>query len=101
MVHRFPNNPLIIPEHVKPSRPDFEVLCAFNPGATLFNGRKLLLVRIAERPIQEKDYISTVLTDEKTGELKILRFRLDDPELDASDPRVFRYRQMNYLTSLS
>jgi beta-1,2-mannobiose phosphorylase / 1,2-beta-oligomannan phosphorylase len=101
MIDRFPNNPLIVPEHVKASRPDFEVLCAFNPGATLFNGRKLLLVRIAERPIQEEGYLSTVITDGETGELKILRFRLDDPELDASDPRVFRYRDVNYLTSLS
>lgn len=101
MIHRFPNNPLIIPEQVKPSRPDFEVLCAFNPAATLFNGSKLLLVRVAERPRQEDGYVSTVITDHETGELKILRFRLDDPELDASDPRVFRHRQVNYLTSLS
>jgi predicted GH43/DUF377 family glycosyl hydrolase len=82
MIHRFPNNPLVAPGDVKPSRPDFEVLCAFNPGATLFNGKKLLLIRVAERPLQEKGYISTVITDEETSELKVLRYKLDDAELD-------------------
>lgn len=101
MIHRFPNNPLVAPGDIKPSRPDFEVLCAFNPGATLFNGKKLLLIRVSERPLQEKGYISTVITDEETGELKVLRYKLDDAELDASDPRVIRYRGVNYLTSLS
>ena len=101
MIRRYPNNPLISPKDVKPSRPDFEVLCAFNPGATLFNGRKLLFVRVAERPIQEKGFISTVITDEISGGLKVLRFRLDDPDLDARDPRVIQYRGASYLTSLS
>jgi beta-1,2-mannobiose phosphorylase / 1,2-beta-oligomannan phosphorylase len=101
MIQRFPNNPLIAPEDVRPSRPDFEVLCAFNPGAALFDGRKLLLVRVAERPIQEKGHLSTVITEHRTGELKILRYALDDPALDASDPRIFRYRAEHYLTSMS
>jgi beta-1,2-mannobiose phosphorylase / 1,2-beta-oligomannan phosphorylase len=101
MIYRFPNNPLIVPEDVKPSRPDFEVLCAFNPGATFYDGRKLLLVRVAERPIQEKGYLTTVITDQDTGELKILRYKLDDPDLDAGDPRIIRYRAENYLTSMS
>jgi len=101
MIQRFSNNPLIAPKDVKPSRPDLEVLCAFNPGAAFYDGRKVLLIRVAERPIQEKGYISTIITDEGTGELKVLRFKLDDPDLDARDPRVFRYRDVSYLTSLS
>lgn len=101
MIQRFPENPLIVPKDVKPSRPDFEVLCAFNPGATLFDGTRLLLVRVAERPRQEKGYVSTVITNQETGDLKVLRYKLDDPDLDASDPRVIRYRGVNYLTSLS
>ncbi len=101
MIHRFPNNPLIVPGDIKPSRPDFEVLCAFNPGATLFDGRKLLLVRVAERPIQEEGYVTTVIVDQDTRGLKVLRYKLDDPDLDASDPRVIRYRGVNYLTSMS
>jgi beta-1,2-mannobiose phosphorylase / 1,2-beta-oligomannan phosphorylase len=101
MIHRFANNPLIHPGDVAPSRPDFEVLCAFNPGATWYDNRKLLLVRVAERPVQEKGYLSTVITDLATGHLNVLRYKLDDPDLDATDPRVFRYRGESYLTSLS
>ncbi len=101
MIHRFANNPLIAPKDVKPSRPDFEVLCAFNPGATFHDGRKVLFIRVAERPLQEKGYLSTAITDPITGELEILRCPLDDPDLDARDPRIFRYRDVNYLTSLS
>ena len=101
MIQRFSNNPLISPRDVKPSRPDFEVLSAFNPGAASYEGRKVLLVRVAERPLQEKGYISTAVTDPVTGELKIVRCPLDDPDLDARDPRIFCYRGVNYLTSLS
>lgn len=100
-IRRFSRNPLVSPSEVKPSHPDLEVLGSFNPGATLYNGRKLLLVRVAERPIQEPGYISTAVNDEETGELQILRFRKDDPKLDASDPRLIRYDGTGYVTSIS
>jgi predicted GH43/DUF377 family glycosyl hydrolase len=32
-IERFAENPLITPADVVPSRPDYEVLCAFNPAA--------------------------------------------------------------------
>ena len=101
MVRRFENNPLISPSDVDPSRPGFEVLCAFNPGATVFEGRKLLLIRVAERPIQEPGSISTVVFDSEAGGMKVLRFDLDDPDLDVTDPRVITHRGVRYLTSLS
>ncbi|MEI8309314.1 MAG: glycoside hydrolase family 130 protein [Verrucomicrobiota bacterium] len=101
IVHRFPTNPLIHPSQVKPSHPGLEVLGAFNPGATLFEGKSLLFVRVAERPVQEKGYVSTAVMDEESGELKILRFRLDDPKLDFSDPRLIRYDGVGYVTSIS
>ncbi len=53
MIERFACNPLITPADVKPSRDDMEVLCAFNAGATTYDGKTLLLVRVAERPIPE------------------------------------------------
>ena len=48
---RFSTNPLVRVADVKPSHPGLEVLGAFNPGATVFDGKKLLLVRVAERPV--------------------------------------------------
>ena len=101
IVQRFSSNPLISPADVKPSSPEFEVLCSFNPGATMFNGKPLLLVRIAERPIPEKGYVSTGILDEESGEVKVFRVRLDDPDLKASDPRLFEYRGETFVTSIS
>jgi predicted GH43/DUF377 family glycosyl hydrolase len=85
-----------------PSRPDFQVMCAFNPGATAYNGKTVLLLRVAERPIPEKGYLSTALLDlENPGQLKVMRVKLDDPDLQMSDPRLFTYKGELYLTSIS
>jgi len=101
IVTRFPTNPIVRLADVKPSHPDLEILGAFNPGATMFNDQRLLLVRVAERPIQEKGYLSTAVMDEESGELRVLRFKLADPKLDARDPRLIRYDGVGYVTSLS
>jgi predicted GH43/DUF377 family glycosyl hydrolase len=78
-----------------------EVLCAFNPGATMVADQRLMLLRVAERPIQEKGWVSTAAIDAGTGELQIQRFRENDPDLDASDPRAIIHRGMIHLTSIS
>ena len=36
-----------------------------------------------------------------TGEIEILQFGKNDPQLDSSDPRVIRYQDRDYLTTLS
>lgn len=102
MIERFAENPLLSPADVQPSRPDFEVLCVFNAGATRFNGKTLLLLRVAERPIPEPGYLSTAVCDpESPDTYKVIRVREDDPQLDATDPRVFAWRETLYLTSIS
>ncbi len=101
MIRRFTENPLITPADLAPSRPGLEVLGVFNPGATMFRGERLLLLRVAERAVPEPGCIAAPVFDVENSELKILQFRLDDPELDASDPRVFSYRGETYLTSIS
>ena len=104
MIQRFKNNPIITPADVKPSRTDFKVMCAFNAGATTFDGKTLLLLRVAERPIQEDGYITTVFHDfDNPSESTILRLALDDPdlELDPVDIRVFTYKGLPYLSSIS
>jgi len=98
---RFPANPIIRPSDVIPSRPDMEVSCVLNPGAFRFQGRTGLLLRIAERPVQEAGWVSTpVLNPEKPGGIEIVRYRIADCD-DASDARVFTYKGKSYLTTLS
>lgn len=103
MFARDPKNPLITPANVPPSRPDCEVLCAFNPAATRLNGQTLLLLRVAERPIPEPGWVSTFVWNPEApeGGLELIRVREDDPDLSAGDPRCFSYKGELYLTSLS
>ena len=100
---RFDENPLIVPSQVMPSDPGLEVMCVFNAGVTEHNGEVLLLMRVAERPIPENGYLSTLVLDTETERpmLKKLAFRLDDPKLVFDDPRMFRYDGRFLLTSLS
>jgi len=101
IVDKFPQNPLVHPSGVKPSRSDFEVVCAFNAGATTYEGETLLMLRIAERPVSEKGWIATAEIDPESGETKILRFKTDDPELQEHDARGLVYGGKKYLTTLS
>lgn len=101
---RFPENPLIAPAGVPPGHPDMCVECVFNPGAFRFEGKIGLLLRVAERPRQESGWVSTPLLDPGAPDgMRILRIRLDDPELRISgaDARGFDYRGRGYLTTLS
>jgi predicted GH43/DUF377 family glycosyl hydrolase len=100
-IHRFSRNPLFSPSDLQPSAPGLEVLCAFNPAATLFEGKRLILLRVAERAIPDKGHVATPILDLETGSLQIRQFRLDDPDLHFSDPRAFTYKGELFLTSLS
>ncbi|MHB1376267.1 MAG: glycoside hydrolase family 130 protein [Candidatus Humimicrobiaceae bacterium] len=102
VVLRSNKNPIIKPEDVKPSRPDFKVICVFNCGVTKFNGEIFLLMRVAEAPVCDcTDKVMVPLLDEKTNSLVIKEFNKTDDNIDYSDPRVIKTPQKNYLTSIS
>ncbi len=99
---RFPQNPIVTPADVRPSRPDLTVQCVLNPGAFRYDGRTGLLLRVAERPAQEPAWVTAVVRRSNGSEgIETIRFRRGDPDLDASDPRVVTYRGDAYLTTLS
>jgi len=78
------------------------VECLLNPGAFRFGGKTGLLMRVAERPAQETGWVSTPLIDPQSeGGIRILRIRQDDPDLDCTDPRTFKYKGHSFLTTLS
>jgi predicted GH43/DUF377 family glycosyl hydrolase len=102
LVQRFKQNPILKPADVIPSRPGMVVECLLNPGAFRFGGRTGLLLRVAERPVQEPDWISTPLLDPSSeGGIRLLRIQKSDPDLECSDPRAFKYQGREYLTTLS
>ena len=97
---RNPANPLLRPSDLKPRIPGMEITCLLNPGVFRLGGKTWLLLRVAERPVQEEGIISFPVYNEK-GAIEVLRFAKDEPGLDASDPRVIGYRGQDYLTTLS
>lgn len=97
---RNPANPILRPSDLTPGIDGMEIACLLNPGVFRMNGRTWLLIRVAERPKQVAGKISFPVYDE-TGKIRVLHFDMNDPDLDASDPRVIMYRGQNYLTTMS
>lgn len=101
---RYANNPILRPKDVPPSRDDYEVIGVFNAAAIRFKDEILLLLRVAERPVQNRSdavrvpLLDTTVSPPQWGERVWLR---SDPDLDASDPRGVRYKGRHYLTSVS
>lgn len=96
---RFVQNPLLRPEDVAPSIPGLKVECLLNPGVFQWENQTWLLIRVAERPVQQPGRVSFPVIEK--GETKILEFDANDPDLDTSDPREFRYRGKGFLSTLS
>ena len=93
-------NPILRPSDLTPGIPGMEIACLLNPGVFRMDGKIWLLLRVAERPKQVEGKISFPVYNSK-GEIEVLHFDKDDPDLDASDPRVIGYKGQNYLTTMS
>lgn len=100
LAHRFPTNPLLQPSDLQPGIQGMQILCLLNPGVFKMNGKVWLLLRVAERPKQIEGMISFPVYN-SLGDIEILSFYIDDPDLDATDPRVISYKKKDYLTTLS
>ncbi|WP_069660955.1 glycoside hydrolase family 130 protein [Arcticibacter eurypsychrophilus] len=96
---RFSQNPLISPKDLVPSRPGLEITCLLNPGVFTFQDKTWLLVRVAERPHQQEGIISFPVLQEKG--IEIIEIAANDPDLNKDDPRVIKYKGVDFLTTLS
>ena len=95
-------NPIIRPQDVSPSRPDFEVIAAFNAGVARLGEEVVLLLRVAERPAdQGADLCRVPVFDAAAGQLGIREFSRCDSRNDFSDPRTIGSPQGMHLTSMS
>lgn len=101
MLERMPDNPLLCPEDLQPTREGLEVLCTLNPGVIEHEGEILLLVRVGERVAPEEEHVSYLYLDTDGGGLKIGRYQKNDPELECPDGRGYYYRGQMVLSSLS
>lgn len=94
------HNPILRPSDFKACIPGMEITCLLNPGVFRMDGKTWLLLRVAERPVQQEGKISFPIYNDR-GEIEVLTFDKDDPSLDASDARVIKYKGNDYLTTLS
>ena len=102
LAKRFETNPILRPADCRPSRADVVVECLLNPGAFRHEGKTGLLLRVAERPVQQDGFVSVPVVDEDAeGGVRMLQFSLSDPGTVISDARVFHYKGEAYLTTLS
>jgi len=100
-VKRSELNPILTCRDVPPSREGWEVIGVFNAGVARLKDEVILLLRVAERPInRDADSYLTPLYNPETDEMEICRIPRDG-EADFSDPRVIRTPRQNYLTSIS
>ena len=101
-VFRCPDNPIIVPRDVKPSRPSYEVIGVFNAGVARYKDEVILLLRVAERPIStHPDVVLAGIYDTAQDEIVLKEFSKDNPENDFSDPRLIVTPAGTYLTSIS
>lgn len=96
---RFSQNPLISPAQLPPSAPGLTVECLLNPGVFRHEGKTYLLVRVAERDIPEEGKVKVSIMED--GKLKSLVWDANDPLLNTSDPREYRYNNVGYLSTIS
>ena len=102
LLTRSPLNPLISPNDLKPSRPDFKVICVFNAGVTLFKDQVLLLLRVAGIPINnDPNEVLTPVFDPDINKLVIHHFARNMAGIDLRDSRFVRTPTEQYLTSIS
>lgn len=79
---------LLSPADVPPSRDDFEVVGVFNPGAVQAEDEVVLLVRVAERPREQRPGFTGLPRWTDHGELTV--DWVADEQLEPLDPRVVR-----------
>jgi beta-1,2-mannobiose phosphorylase / 1,2-beta-oligomannan phosphorylase len=95
-------NPIISPKDVKPSMPGFQVIYVINAGVTRFADQVLLLLRVAEIPINHnQNEVLIPVFDPVIKKLVIRQFNRSTPGIDLSDPRFVRTPTEQYLTSIS
>jgi hypothetical protein len=82
-------NPAIAPKDVKRSRAGFEVIGVFNTGVTRLDDEVILLIPVAEQPINNQPGIAfTAVYDVAEADIITKIFSKDRPDNDFSDPRL-------------
>ena len=87
---------------VSASRPDLAVVGVFNPAAIRHDGDVLLLLRVAEAPVQvSAGHVAAPVYNADTDALEIRTWDTSAPGVNVSDPRLIVADGQTWLTSIS
>jgi len=100
-INRCEYNPIININDVVPSDSRFKVIGVFNAGVTEYNGEILLLLRVAEKSIDNEKEYRVPVYNVQNKRYDILSFDKNDRTYDYNDPRVIRKEEKVWLTSVS
>lgn len=100
LAKRFVENPLLMPKDISASADGLQVICLLNPGVFRFDNKTWLLVRVAENIKQMEGWVFIPALNNE-GKLEIIKIPLNDPDLIMADARVFKYKGLDYLTTVS
>lgn len=101
-IYRYPGNPVIEPKDVPPCLEGCEVIGVFNAGVARLGDEILLLLRVAERPVNpDPDIMLVPYLKLESGRVEILRLEKDAPGFDFSDAREIGTPDGRLLTSIS
>jgi predicted GH43/DUF377 family glycosyl hydrolase len=99
---RAPENPILTPASVTPSRPELRVVGVFNPAVARHDDTVVLLLRVAESPREvTAGEVAAPVYEADAGRLVVRRWPLDGEGVDVSDPRLIVAGGRTWLTSIS
>lgn len=101
-VTRYPNNPIIAPKDIAPYLQDYEVIGVFNAGVMHYGDEVLLLLRVAERPVNpDPNFGLSPFFDLASSTMGINRVEKGMPGYNFSDSRGIGTPDGPLLTSIS
>lgn len=101
-VLRYEKNPIIVPQDIPPYLKDYEVIGVFNAGVMRYGDEILLLLRVAERPVNPDPNVTlSPFYDVEKGQMDINRLQKGLPGYDFSDARGIGTPDGSLLTSIS
>jgi len=101
-VQRYSGNPILSPKDITPYLPGYEVIGVFNAGVIRHGEEIILMLRIAERPLNDDPKVSlSPYYDVKNSSMEVYRLEKGLPGYNFSDARGISTPHGSLLTSIS
>ena len=104
LIERDASNPIITPGDIQPTSRKLKVVGVFNSAATRFSDRQLLLLRVAEAPVERRGgQVPALLSHSENGQYKVhIHFvRKNNPKYNTRTPHIVWSREGMRLTHIS